>query len=100
MFFCWPSKVSRVTDPDNFVLVGVPPKDIIGLVAEALSKANHDVDAYFKRACSVTGEWVYTPDNTRLVVDRIQPQCEGASKTLCLFCQRWLAHCNVRVVFC
>ena len=52
---------SRVTIPQNCQLVGIPPKDLIDDVADALRAADFDVDACFKRAATVTGEWVYTP---------------------------------------
>ena len=62
---------SRVTVPQNCQLVGIPPKDLIDEVAEALRTAGFDVDACFKRAATVTGEWVYTPGDgpvsTRIV---------------------------------
>ena len=61
--------ISRVTDPRNFVLIGVPPKDLLEDVAAALAGIN--VEEYFTRACSVTREWVYDPAPARLK-DRIK----------------------------
>ena len=58
--------VSRVTDPQNFVLVGGPPKDLLEDVAAALLARNVDVDKYFEDACSVTREWVYDRQGPRL----------------------------------
>ena len=58
--------VSRVTDPQNFVLVGVPPKDLLEDIAAALLARGVDVDKYFEDACSVTREWVYNRDAPRL----------------------------------
>ena len=51
--------VSRVTDPQNFVIVGVSPKDLLEDIAAALLGRGVDVDKYFEDACSVTREWVY-----------------------------------------
>ena len=52
---------SRVIVPLNCQLVGMPPSDLIDAVAEAFRAAGLDVDECFKRAATVTGEWVYTP---------------------------------------
>ena len=67
--------VSRVTDPHNFVLVGLPPKDLLDAVAAGWRQAGFNVDECFRRAVSVTNEWTYAPgnDNTS-VVDRIAPK--------------------------
>ena len=46
--------VSRVTDPDLFRAVGLPPQDLLEEVARALVAAGHDVDNVFSRAASVT----------------------------------------------
>ena len=63
--------VSRVTDPQNFVLVGVPPKDLLEDIAAALLGRGVDEDKYFEDACSVTREWVYDREAPRLL-DRIK----------------------------
>ena len=65
--------LSRVRDPTNFMLIGLPPKDLIEDVAEELHRKGIDVDAYFEDACEVTGEWQYDRTKARLV-DRIQPK--------------------------
>ena len=63
--------LSRVRDPTNFMLIGLPPKDLIEDVAEELHRSGIDVDAYFEDACKVTGEW---HDRTKArLVDRIPP---------------------------
>ena len=49
--------VSRVTDPANFHLVGVPPKDLVEAVAMALRAAGFDCDEVFNRAVGVSNEW-------------------------------------------
>lgn len=53
--------VSRVTDPKHFVLIGVPPRDLLEDVARAVFAEGLDVDYFYRRACSVTNEWVYDP---------------------------------------
>ena len=63
--------VSRCTDPQNFLLVGLPPKDLLEDLAATLIKRGIDVDKYFRGACSVTREWVYDKEKP-LLKDRIQ----------------------------
>ena len=63
--------VSRVTDPKNLLLLGIPPKDLIEDVGQALVQLGIDVNAFFEAACQVTGEWKYDRTKSRLV-DRIQ----------------------------
>ena len=65
--------ISRVTDPKNFMLLGVPPKDLIEDVAQELIREGIDVDAFFEDACKISGEWQYDRTKARLV-DRIQPK--------------------------
>jgi len=50
---------SRVTEPRNFVLVGIPPKDMLDDVAAAFKANGLNIDECFRRACSVTNEWKY-----------------------------------------
>ena len=66
-----PSKVSRVTDPKNFLLCGLPPKDMWEDVAEAWLRAGLNVPDCWKRACSVTNEWVYDDQPTKPLKSRI-----------------------------
>ena len=47
--------VSRVTDPKNFTLVGIPPRDLVEDLAQALLRAGIDVDSFFEKACQVSG---------------------------------------------
>ena len=63
--------VSRVTDPQNFSLVGIPPRDLIEDLAQALLREGIDVDSFFEKACQVSGEWKYEHSKARLV-DRIE----------------------------
>ena len=58
--------VSRVTDPNNFLLVGVPPKDLLEDIAAALLARGVDIDKYFEDSCSVTREWTYDAAAPRL----------------------------------
>ncbi len=51
--------VSRCTDPANFHLVGVPPKDLLNDVVAAWTAAGLNVEECFRKAVSVTNEWIY-----------------------------------------
>ena len=51
--------ISRVTDPKNFLLCGVPPKDLWEDVSQAWIRAGYNVHDCWRRACSVTNEWKY-----------------------------------------
>ena len=51
--------ISRCTDPANFELLGVPPKDLICAIAVALRRAGFDYDDVFQRCVSVSNEWNY-----------------------------------------
>ena len=50
--------ISRVTDPANFCLVGVPPCDLVDDVHAAVGAAGLDAEAWLQRAVRVTGEWL------------------------------------------
>ena len=63
--------VSRVTDPKNFSLVGIPPRDLVEDLAQALLHVGIDVDSFFEKACQVSGEWKYDRSQAR-VLTRIQ----------------------------
>ena len=63
--------MSRVTDPKNFSLVGIPPRDLIEDLAQELLRQGIDVDAFFEKACQVTADWKYERSMAK-VVDRIQ----------------------------
>ena len=62
--------VSRVTDPQNFLLIGVPPKDLLEDIAAALIASGINVDDFSETACKVTGDWKYDRSKPRLK-DRI-----------------------------
>ena len=53
--------ISRVTDPANFCLVGVPPSDLVDEVYAAVKAAGMDAEAWLSKAVSVTGEWALGP---------------------------------------
>ena len=72
--------ISRVTDPKNFMLVGVPPKDLLEPIALELLVNGIDVDKYFEDVCSVTREWVYDKDAPRLK-DRIKAKFNNEHST-------------------
>jgi len=65
--------VSRVTDPRNFELLGIPPVDLLEEVAEAWRVAGMDVVECLRRATEVTCEWVYTPGDGE-IRDRLRPK--------------------------
>ncbi len=72
---------SRVTDPDNFHLVGIPPEDLLEDVARAWQRAGLDVDACLEAACEVTREWEYATaarnrDPAVKVAERLVPRSE------------------------
>ena len=76
--------ISRVTDPGNLELIGLPPADLLDDVAEELLRRGIDVNAFFKAACTITGEWVYTdaptglsPGAARDVRSRLRPRLEA-----------------------
>ena len=64
--------VSRVTDPENFVLCGLPPKDLWEDVTDAWRRAGLNVADCWKRACAVTNEWVYDHQPEKPLKSRIQ----------------------------
>ena len=69
--------VSRVTDPEHFFAVGIPPSDLLEPVARAWAAAGLDVDACFLAAARVTEEWEYSrtapgKDPCAKVAERLQ----------------------------
>ena len=52
---------SRVTQPHNFHLVGIPPADLLEEVGEAWRQAGLDVDECFAAAVKVSNDWEYIP---------------------------------------
>ena len=74
--------VSRVTDPRNFELIGVPPADLLEEVAAAWRAAGLDVVECLRRAVTVTDEWVYTPGVGELR-DRLTPKRKAERVAIC-----------------
>ena len=64
--------ISRVTDPLNVELVGLPPQDLLGDVMAAWRAAGFDPIECLRNAASVTGDFEYKPDPTLSFTDRIQ----------------------------
>ena len=60
----------RGTDPKNFELVGLPPKDIVSSLAVALRRAGYDYDEVFQRCIGVSNEWNYNPTSSSNVAER------------------------------
>jgi hypothetical protein len=81
--------VSRVTDPRNFELLGVPPVDLREAVAEGWRLAGMDVEECFRRAVSITDEWELNPDTRESARDRVRPR-RRQEQTIPL-CDRTLA---------
>ena len=62
--------VSRVTDPANFCLVGLPPWDILEELATALRAQGLDVDQVFERSVKCSNEFIYDPCRSGGLKDR------------------------------
>ena len=62
-----------VTDPRNFELIGVPPKDLLEAVATAWQQAGLDVVECLRLCTLVTGEFQYTESEPE-IRDRIKPK--------------------------
>jgi len=65
--------ISRVTDPQNFQLLGVPPIDLLEEVAMAWREAGLDVVDCLRKCVTVTNEFEYVEGQDR-IKDRIQPR--------------------------
>ena len=72
--------VSRVTDPDNFELIGLPPADLLDAVVQAWQEAGMNVEECLQRALGVTKEFEYVPGAAALC-DRIRPVFKGERTT-------------------
>ena len=55
--------ISRVTDPANLELIGLPPKDLIDDLAAAIGRAKKDPDDAFNKCTGVSDEWKYDLNN-------------------------------------
>lgn len=49
---------SRCTDPRNFILHGLPPKDLLEDIADAINRAGRDAEQFFRKCVNVTKEFV------------------------------------------
>jgi len=65
--------ISRVTDPKNFQLLGVPPIDLLETVVMAWREAGLDVVECLRKCVTVTNEFEYVEGRER-IKDRIQPR--------------------------
>ena len=66
--------ISRVTDPQNLHLIGLPPRDLLPEVCHAWSAAGYDVVECLRLACDVTNEFQYVPEGGDAWADRIRPR--------------------------
>ena len=66
--------ISRVTDPSNLQLVGLPPKDLLDAVMAGWAAAALDAIECLRNAVSVTKDWVYDPDPSLAYHQRIKPR--------------------------
>ena len=66
--------ISRVTDPSNLQLVGLPPKDLLDAVMAGWAAAGLDAIECLRNAVSVTKDWVYDPDPGLAYHQRIKPR--------------------------
>ena len=55
------------------MLIGLPPKDLLEDIALAVTALGKDPESFYRKSVSVTKEWVYDPEPTRLR-DRIKPK--------------------------
>ena len=55
------------------MLIGLPPKDLLEDIAHAVMTLGKDPESFYRKSVSVTKEWVYDPEPTRLR-DRIKPR--------------------------
>ena len=58
------------TDPNNFELLGLPPKDLVSSLAVALRRAGYDYDEVFQRCIAVSNEWNYNATSSPNVAER------------------------------
>ncbi len=72
--------MSRVTDPQNFELIGLPPADMLEEVARAWRDAGLDVDQCFEEAVRVTDEWKY---------ERTQPGADPCTRVQQRLTTKW-----------
>ena len=66
--------ISRVTDPVNMQLVGLPLMDLLTEIYAAWQAAGHDPVECLRRCATVTGDFVYHP-GPQDPRDRFTPRC-------------------------
>ena len=66
------SRISRVTDPRNLTLVGLPPKDLLVEVMAGWQATGYDGIECLRNACSVSKDFLYVPDPSLPILDRVQ----------------------------
>ena len=64
--------ISRVTDPKNFQLLGVPPADLLEEVVMAWREAGLDIVECLRKCVTVTNEFEYVEQER--IKDRIRPR--------------------------
>ena len=64
--------ISRVTDPRNLTLVGLPPRDLLDDIMAGWKASGYDAIELLRGAVSVTQDWIYVPDSSLAIVDRVQ----------------------------
>jgi len=65
--------ISRVTDPKNFQLLGLPPIDLLEHVVDAWREAGLDVVECLRKCVTVTNEFEYVEGQER-IKDKIRPR--------------------------
>ena len=87
-----------MTDPKNFLLIGLPPRDLLEDIAAAVVRAGKDPDHFFQKSLSVTREWVYDPAPARLR-DRIKTR-SSSEKTVPLRHRLVIPQLILKTTFC
>ena len=65
--------ISRVTDPKNIQLLGVPPIDLLEDVCHAWREAGLDISVCLRKCVTITNEFEYVEGQER-IKDRIRPR--------------------------
>ncbi len=59
-------------DPRNFILIGLPPKDLCESIWQALVRQGKDPEAFLRKNLTVAREWIYEPEPTTRLTNRIK----------------------------
>ena len=65
--------ISRVTDPRNFELLGVPPIDLLEQVCMAWREAGLDMNECLRKCVTITNEFEYV-EGQELLKNKIRPR--------------------------